>query len=89
LTRSSRESDDDVLRQGHYAAKQIFCKDRMVAWSHRSRFETGLRLGRMFKGRRLLDYGCGDGTYLAMLDAGDTAPAEAVGVELDDVQVED
>jgi SAM-dependent methyltransferase len=89
LTRASRESDDDILRQGHYAAKQIFCKDRLVAWSHRSRFETGLRLGRMFKGRRLLDYGCGDGTYLAMLDAGDAAPAKAVGVELDDVQVDD
>ena len=89
MTRPGHESDDDILRQGHYAAKQIFCKDRMVAWSHRRRFETGLRLARMFRGRRLLDYGCGDGTFLALLDAGDAAPAEAVGVELDDVQVDD
>jgi SAM-dependent methyltransferase len=80
---------DPALERGHYAAKQIFCKDRLIAWSHRSRFEMGLRLGRRFAGKRLLDYGCGDGTFLALLDGSDAAPALAVGVELDDVQVED
>jgi SAM-dependent methyltransferase len=84
-----RPSDPDVLRRGHYAAKQIFCKDRLIAWSHRRRFETGLWLARRFKGQRLLDYGCGDGTFLALLDASDAAPAVAVGAELDDVQVND
>jgi len=81
--------DSDVLRQGHYAAKQIFCRDRVIAWSHRRRFETGLRLARRFKGRRVLDYGCGDGTFLALLDATDAAPSHALGVELDNVQVRD
>src|SRR5437667_136159 len=35
---------DAALRHGHYAAKQIFCKDRLIAWSHRRRFAAGLRL---------------------------------------------
>jgi len=80
---------DRALRQGHYAAKQIFCKDRVIAWSHRRRFETGLELARRFKGRRVLDYGCGDGTFLALLDATDAAPARAFGAELDRAQVAD
>jgi SAM-dependent methyltransferase len=83
------QSGDDVLRQGHYARKQIFCKDPLIAWSHRRRFEMGLRLARRFRGQRLLDYGCGDGTFLALLDASGVPPAEAVGAELDHVQVDD
>jgi SAM-dependent methyltransferase len=80
---------DEALREGHYAAKQIFCRDRLIAWSHRRRFEVGLRLAREFAGRRLLDYGCGDGTFLALLMAGTSPPSSAVGAELDGVQVED
>jgi SAM-dependent methyltransferase len=80
---------DTALRDGHYAAKQIFCKDRLIAWSHRRRFEAGLALARASRGRRLLDYGCGDGTFLAMLTATADRPAEAVGAELDDYQVTD
>lgn len=79
---------DAALRDGHYATKQIFCKDRLIAWSHRRRFETGLRLASRFAGRRLLDYGCGDGTFLALLHARN-APAESVGAELDEFQVND
>jgi SAM-dependent methyltransferase len=80
---------DDVLRQGHYAAKQIYCNDRLIAWSHRRRFDMALRLARRFRGRRLLDYGCGDGTFLALLDGTGAAPARSVGAELDDLQVND
>ena len=80
---------EPALRDGHYAAKQIFCKDRVIAWSHRRRFETGLALARDFRGRRLLDYGCGDGTFLAMLLATADRPAEAIGAELDEYQVTD
>ena len=85
----STKRADEALRQGHYAAKQIYCKDRLIAWSHRRRFDMGLRLARRFRGQRLLDYGCGDGTFLALLDATDAAPAQAIGAELDDVQVND
>jgi SAM-dependent methyltransferase len=80
---------DQSLRDGHYAAKQIFSRDRLIAWSHRRRFETGLTLGARFAGLELLDYGCGDGTFLALLMGGAAPPARAVGVELDDVQVDD
>lgn len=79
---------DPALKDGHYATKQIFCKDHLIAWSHRRRFETGLQLAARFKGQRLLDYGCGDGTFLALLMSGSGAPAEAVGVEIDHEQVD-
>jgi SAM-dependent methyltransferase len=84
-----RKNSDAALREGHYAAKQIFCKDRIIAWSHRRRFDTGLALARAFRGQRLLDYGCGDGTFLAMLSATADRPAEATGAELDQYQVTD
>ena len=80
---------DAALREGHYAAKQIFCRDRLIAWSHRRRFEAGLRLAARFRGQDILDYGCGDGTFLALLLAEASRPARAVGVELDATQVED
>lgn len=80
---------DAALRGGHYAAKQIFSRDRLVAWSHRRRFEVGLQLARRFHGRRILDYGCGDGTFLALLFADAMRPASAVGAELDEAQVRD
>jgi SAM-dependent methyltransferase len=37
----------------------------------------------------LLDYGCGDGTFLALLMSGASPPASAVGAELDEFQVSD
>ena len=80
---------DSGVRQGHYAAKQIFSRSGLIAWSHRRRFEVGLRLASRFAGRRILDYGCGDATFLALLHATASPPAAAVGAELDDVQVED
>ena len=49
-----------------------------IRWTHRSRYEMGLRLAATFRGKRLLDYGCGDGTFLAMLCSGRDRPAEAV-----------
>jgi len=78
-----------LIEHGHYAAKQIFCRDRLVAWSHRRRFDVGLALATRFRGKRILDYGCGDGTFLALLWKRDDRPASAVGAELDAFQVED
>jgi SAM-dependent methyltransferase len=73
---------------GHYARKQLLSKDRLIAWSHRRRFETGLGLARSLGGRRVLDYGCGDGTFLSLLArAGELE--EGVGVEVDARVVED
>ena len=59
--------DDDILRSGDYARKQIFCPSRVVRWSHGSRFDLARRLVAPRAGGRLLDYGCGDGTFVAMV----------------------
>jgi SAM-dependent methyltransferase len=54
-----------AIAWGHYYRDQLGCKSGVIAWSHRSRFRMGLRLIGPSPGR-LLDYGCGDGTFLAM-----------------------
>jgi 2-polyprenyl-3-methyl-5-hydroxy-6-metoxy-1,4-benzoquinol methylase len=81
---------DEALGEGHYARKQLFCKNRLISWSHRSRFEIGLHLARRFRAGRALDYGCGDGTFAVML-ASDarSRPGEIVGVEIHDDLVMD
>ncbi len=86
---SSRQEVLTAVRDGHYAAKQIYSRDRLVAFSHRRRFRTAVDLLRPFRGQRLLDYGCGDGTLIALLHQAYVAPAIAVGADLDDRQVDD
>ena len=57
--------DTDAAAEGHYHRKLLGCRSGIIAWSHRARFRRGLG----FVARttsRLLDYGCGDGTFLAM-----------------------
>ncbi len=78
-----------AVRDGHYAAKQIYSRDRLIAFSHQRRFRTALALVRAFRGRRLRDNGCGDGTLLALLHESGDAPAVAVGADLDRQQVDD
>jgi SAM-dependent methyltransferase len=80
---------DSAIGRGHYAAKQICCGDRLISWSHRRRFATGLQLAAPLAGGRVLDYGCGDGTFLAFLLAGAAAPSLAVGAEIHPSLVED
>ena len=77
------------VEDGHYAKKQLGSRSRLIAWSHRSRFQLGLRLAERLAGQRVLDYGCGDGTFLAFLMDTSFAPAVAVGAEIDDGQVND
>jgi SAM-dependent methyltransferase len=71
---------DDILRNGDYARKQIYCPSRMVAWSHGSRFDLARKLVAPRAGGRLLDYGCGDGTFVAMVHADF---AETLGADVD------
>lgn len=73
----------DRLASGEYARKQIYCPSRVVAWSHRSRFRLAARLATGGAGGRLLDYGCGDGTFM-LLTLG--MFAEAVGADLDSAE---
>lgn len=78
-----------AIGEGHYARKQIFSRDRLIAWSHRRRFDTGVALAKAFAGKRLLDYGSGDGTFLALCMLTADAPAIGVGAELAQEAVND
>jgi SAM-dependent methyltransferase len=70
------------VRPGFYAEKQIHSRSHLISWSHRGRFATALRLAREIGGSRILDYGCGDGTFLGLLMNGDSVPRLAVGAEI-------
>jgi 2-polyprenyl-3-methyl-5-hydroxy-6-metoxy-1,4-benzoquinol methylase len=70
----------DPIASGNYARKQIYCPNRVVAWSHGSRFRLAARLASAAAGGRLLDYGCGDGTFIALTHG---TFAEAVGSDID------
>ncbi len=74
---------DELIQQGHYARKQIGCDSSLIAWSHRRRFLAGVRLASALAGKRVLDYGCGDGTFLAMLMDSPAPPRAATGAEID------
>jgi SAM-dependent methyltransferase len=71
---------DDRVREGAYARRQLFGGFRLLRWSHGSRFRVARELVAPHAGKRLLDYGCGDGTFLSMVH--DLFPT-AVGAEVD------
>lgn len=73
-------SEDDRLREGAYARRQLFGGFKLLRWSHGSRFRVARELVEPYAGARLLDYGCGDGTFLKMVH--DIFP-HAVGAEVD------
>jgi SAM-dependent methyltransferase len=90
VTRLERFVSNEIdIASGHYAKKQIGSRSHLVAWSHGSRFRLGVRLAAPLAGGRVLDYGCGDGTFLGMLIQTAHAPAMTVGAEIDDGQVDD
>ena len=71
---------------GSYARKQIYCPSRLVAWSHRGRFRLAAALVAPAHGGRLLDYGCGDGTFIGLVHE---RFSECVGVDNDRPQLAD
>jgi SAM-dependent methyltransferase len=77
---------NDLLKSGVYARKQLYCRSGLVRWSHGSRFELARHLVASRGGGRLLDYGCGDGTFIAMVHA---AFREALGLDVDPMQVDE
>jgi 2-polyprenyl-3-methyl-5-hydroxy-6-metoxy-1,4-benzoquinol methylase len=74
----------DPLRSGKFARKQIYCPSRIVAWSHWSRFRLAARLTASAARARLLDYGCGDGTFIALTHG---TFADAIGADIDAAQL--
>ena len=81
-----KESLEQALQTGHYARKQLFSRNRILQWSHRSRYSMARRMVEPYAGGSLLDYGCGDGTFLAMVH--DLFP-RATGAEIDRARVEE
>jgi 2-polyprenyl-3-methyl-5-hydroxy-6-metoxy-1,4-benzoquinol methylase len=76
--------------EGVYARKQLHSKSRVIAFSHMRRFQTALDLvAPRTTGRRILDYGCGDGTFIDTLLASECAPLEIIGAEISDQLIED
>ena len=49
---------------GSYEAKQLLSPSRILRWSHGSRFVLARGIVKSLGGRSLLDYGCGDGTFV-------------------------
>ena len=74
------------IAPGHYARKQLLSSSALVRWSHGSRFRLARELVAPLAGRRLLDYGCGDGTFLALVQ--DLFP-QALGVDVANDQLAD
>jgi 2-polyprenyl-3-methyl-5-hydroxy-6-metoxy-1,4-benzoquinol methylase len=71
---------------GRFYRKQQLSPSRVVAFSHRSRFGMARRLVAPYAGQRLLDYGCGDGTFLS--ESADEFPA-SIGADISRSQIED
>lgn len=80
-----RQAATNPLEDGHYYRRQLRSRNKVIAWSRRSRFDLALQL---LSGRpgRVLDYGCGDGTFLALAANRITS---GLGVDLAPDQVED
>src|SRR3954466_8812530 len=76
----------ELLEQGHYARKQLFSRNAIIAWSHRRRFALARELASAAAGGALLDYGCGDGTFIAL--AHDLF-RETTGIDVDAEQLHD
>lgn len=74
------------IKRGHYAQKQLLCSSKCVAWSHGSRFRLARELVAPRAGGKLLDYGCGDGSFLGMV--ADLFP-DAVGADIASDQISD
>ena len=49
---------------GTYEAKQLLSPSRIIRWSHNGRFVLARSIVQSLGGRSLLDYGCGDGTFI-------------------------
>lgn len=80
---------DSSVAAGHFARKQLLSPSRLISWSHTRRFELGVKLAGKVDGQRLLDFGCGDATFLVMLLDSGARPAKAVGAEIDPRVIDD
>lgn len=75
-----------VVPEGQFARKQLRCPWKVISWSHGSRFRQACKLVGSDPTGRLLDYGCGDGTFLGMVA---DRFAECWGADIAADQIED
>jgi 2-polyprenyl-3-methyl-5-hydroxy-6-metoxy-1,4-benzoquinol methylase len=52
---------------GYYRAKQLESPSPWVRWTHGARYAKAVQFVCELKPRSVLDYGCGDGTFVAMI----------------------
>jgi SAM-dependent methyltransferase len=72
-----------ITQDGIYAKKQIFSRSRLISFSHRERFLAGLALtAPLAHGKRVLDYGCGDASFIQALLGSGSRPLEVIGAEV-------
>ncbi len=79
------DEKEKLKQQGwFFAEKQMGCSNRLISWTHGKRFEIADRIMAEFKSVCLLDYGCGDGTFLARLIRSGNHLEKCIGAEIDD-----
>jgi SAM-dependent methyltransferase len=76
----------EQVEQGHYAQKQLGCRSSIIRWSHTARFRLAMLLAGDHQAGRLLDYGCGDGTFMGLVA---DRFAVCIGADVDEVQIDD
>lgn len=69
---------------GFYAQKQLASSVRLLSWSHTRRYEKAREVVLELAPRSLLDYGCGDGTFLTHVAS---FVPECVGADIERVVV--
>ena len=74
------------VEQGHYAQKQLGCRSSVIRWSHTARFRLAMLLAGGRPNGHLLDYGCGDGTFMGFVS---DRFAVCVGADVDQAQIDD
>lgn len=55
---------NEILSTGNYYKNQQLSKSKIIAWSHALRYKTVRNMLRKRPAKNLLDYGCGDGSFL-------------------------
>ncbi len=75
---------NEILESGGYAKKQIFSDCSVLRWSHSQRFKKAIKLVKKLKVKNIVDYGCGDATFLLMASE---YTKRNVGLEVDKNQL--
>jgi len=75
------------MKAGHYELKHK--KHTILSWSHGTRLKLAVRLAKRLPGRRLLDFGSGDGVFEKMLAQDPAWNGTIVAADLEPTQIEE